>query len=125
MSFTAKTAFQPRMWNNRHNDLQNVAGEFGAMVSETWTPADCSAGMFCVKGDHLPHGGYKMTVAANGTGDIYICNPGDVQRGVIGTQLYAEGINTLGLALRPVVWRPTPRLSPARPMPSATATSRR
>ena len=97
MSFTAKTAFQPRMWNNRHNDLQNVAGEFGAMVSETWTPADCSAGMFCVKGDHLPHGGYKMTVAANGTGDIYICNPGDVQRGVIGTQLYAEGINTLGL----------------------------
>ena len=35
MSFTAKTAFQPRMWNNRHNDLQNVAGEFGAMVSET------------------------------------------------------------------------------------------
>ena len=83
MSFTAKTAFQPRMWNNRHNDLQNVAGEFGAMVSETWTPADCSAGMFCVKGDHLPHGGYKMTVAANGTGDIYICNPGDVQRGVI------------------------------------------
>jgi hypothetical protein len=97
MSFTAKTAFEPRMWNNRYNDLQNVAGQFGAMVSTTWTPADCSAGMFCVKGDHLPNGGYKMTLAADGKGDIYICNPGDVQRGVIGTQLYAEGVNTLGL----------------------------
>ena len=94
MSFTAKTAFQPRMWNNRNNDLQNVAGQFGSLVGTAWTPADCSAGMFCNKGEHLKNGGSKMTVAADGKGDVYICNPGDVQRGV---QLYAEGVNTLGL----------------------------
>lgn len=99
MSFTAKTAFLPRMWNNRNNDLQNVAGQFGSMVSTTWTPADCSAGWFCNKGAHMATGGYQMTVAADGKSTVYICNPGDVQRGMIGTGLYAEGVETLGLGV--------------------------
>lgn len=99
MAFTEKTAFQPRMWNNRNNDLQNVAGQFGAMSGTVWTPADCSAGFICNKGVHMAGGGYHMTVAADGADDIYFCNPSDVQRGFIGGGLYAEGIDTLGLGI--------------------------
>lgn len=99
MSFIADTAFLPRMWNNRNNDLQNVAGQFGAMVSTTWTPADCSAGFLCNKGEHMAAGSYRMTKAANGKGGIYACNPGDVQRGAIGNGIYAEGVETLGLGI--------------------------
>lgn len=99
MAFIENTAFLPRMWNNRNDDLQNVAGQFGAMDSDTWTPADCSAGFFCNKGDHMVGGGYKMTVAADGTQDVYVCNPSDVQRGSIGGQIYAEGVDTLGLGI--------------------------
>jgi hypothetical protein len=98
MSFTAKTAFQPRMWNNRNNDLQNVAGKFGAVSGSDFVGADCDAGAICIKGEALPYGGYQMTVAADGKGgEVYFCNPGDVQRGVIGNGLYAAGIDTLGL----------------------------
>lgn len=99
MAFTKNTAFLPRMWNNRNNDLQNVAGQFGALVGTVWTPADCSAGFLCSKGEHIGTGGYKMTVAAAGTGDVYACNPSDVQRGAIGNGIYAEGVETLGLGV--------------------------
>lgn len=87
------------MWNNRNNDLQNIAGKFGSLSGTTFTPADCSAGFLCNKGAHMATGGYQMTAAANGTKPVYICNPGDVQRGQIGNGLYAEGINTLGLGV--------------------------
>ncbi len=99
MAFIEKTAFLPRIWNNRNDDLQNIAGQFGAMDSDTWVPADCSAGFFCNKGEHLADGGYKMTVAADGKKDVYVCNPSDRQRGKVGGNLYAEGVNTLGLGI--------------------------
>lgn len=98
MSFIAQTAFLPRMWNNRNNDLQNVAGLYGAVSDGEFVPADCSAGFACTKGAHIPGGGYQMTTAADGTGDVYFCNNGDVQRVPFGTDnLFAVGVETLGL----------------------------
>lgn len=94
MSFIANTAFLPRMWNNRNDDLQNIPGYFKASGAD----ADCSAGFACVKGAHLPGGGYEMTAAANGSTDIYFCNQGDVQRVPFGAdKLFAVGVETLGL----------------------------
>ena len=97
MSFIEKTAFLPRMWNNRNDDLQNIPGTFGAFANEVFTPADCSAGFVCVRGAHIPGGGYYMTQAADGSTRPYFCNPGDVQRVSAGDQLYAVGVDTLGL----------------------------
>ncbi len=99
MAFIEKTAFLPRMWNNRNNDLQNIAGKFGTLAGTVFTPNDCSAGFICNKGAHMATGGYQMTQATDGKNDVYFCNPGDVQRGKIGDGLYAEGINTLGLGI--------------------------
>lgn len=98
MSFIAQTAFQPRMWNNRNDDLQNIPGLFGAQGNDAFEPADCSAGFACTKGAHIPGGGYQMIQAADGTDEVYFCNPGDVQRVPFGTgELFAVGVNTLGL----------------------------
>ena len=98
MSFIANTAFLPRMWNNRNDDLQNIPGLFGAVSEGEFVPADCSAGFACVKGKHLPGGGYQMTAAADGSTDIYFCNQGDVQRVPFGgDKLFAVGVETLGL----------------------------
>lgn len=97
MAFIENTAFLPRMWNNRNEDLQNIPGNFGAVSSGSFVSADCSAGFVCNKGAHQVGGGYQMTVAANGTERPYFCNPGDVQRVAVGDQLYAVGVDTLGL----------------------------
>ena len=78
MAFIEKTAFEPRMWNNRNNDLQNIPGRFQSGSAD----ADCSAGFACNKGAHQAGGGYIMTQAADGKSDVYFCNPGDVQRGI-------------------------------------------
>lgn len=96
MAFIAQTAFLPRIWNNRNDDIQNFAGKF---VDGSNAAADCSAGYFVVKGDHMVGGGYKFTQAADGKGDVYICNPGDVQRLSNGENLWAVGKNTLGLGI--------------------------
>lgn len=92
-------AFQIRISNDRNNDLQNVAGQFGSVVSSVWTPAACNAGFLCNKGEHLADGGYKMTVAADGTDKIYACNPSDVQRVDVNGNVYAVGVQTLGLGI--------------------------
>lgn len=99
MSFIDKTAFQFRLTNNRYEDLQSITGQFGSVISETWTPADCSAGFACVKGDGIPEGGYKMLVASDGSADaIYFCNPTDVPRiAGHGGNLYAVGDELLGV----------------------------
>ena len=98
MAFIENTAFLPRMWNNRNEDLQNIAGQFGAVSDGAWATADCSAGFLCNKGDHIVGGGYKMTVAADGTADVYACNSGDVQRiSAPNGNVWAVGFDTLGL----------------------------
>lgn len=98
MAFIDNTAFLPRMWNNRNDDLQNIAGQYGSLSGSTWITADCSAGFLCNKGDHMVGGGYKMTVAADGTADVYACNSGDVQRiSAPNGNIWAVGLDTLGL----------------------------
>lgn len=98
MSFIASTAFLPRMWNNRNDDLQNIPGLYGSVSGNSFITADCSAGFATNKGAHMAGGGYQMTIAADGAGDVYFCNPGDVQRVAFGTDgLFAVGVDTLGL----------------------------
>ena len=98
MAFTASTAFLPRMWNNRNDDLQNIPGLYGSVSGSSFITADADAGLCCFKGDHMVGGGYQMTIATNGAKDIYFCNQGDVQRVPFGDgQLFAVGVDTLGL----------------------------
>ena len=98
MAFTASTAFLPRMWNNRNDDLQNIPGLYGSVSGSSFITADADAGLCCFKGDHMVGGGYQMTVATNGAKDIYFCNQGDVQRVPFGAdKLFAVGVETLGL----------------------------
>lgn len=99
MAFIEQTAFQPRITNNRYDDLQTIPGLYGTVSEGTSTPADCSAGLLCTKGAHLPEGGYEMTVAADGTADVYACHPSDVQRVAFGDNVYALGGTTLGLGI--------------------------
>lgn len=100
MSFIANSAFQFRMTNNRFDDLQNIAGTYGSLSGTVWTAADCSAGLFCEKGAHIPSGGYQMTLSASGGKDLYVCNPSDVQRiAAPNGNIYAVGVETLGLGI--------------------------
>lgn len=96
MAYIEKTAFQPRIWNNRNNDLQNLP----AVFETSGAADDCAAGFLCVIDDtKLVDGHLVMKANTDGTVKIYACNPGDVQRGYIGNGLYAEGAETLGLGL--------------------------
>ena len=98
MSYISQTAFLPRMWNNRNDDLQNIPGLYGSVSGSSFITADCSAGFACNKGAHMAGGGYQMTIAANGADDIYFCNQGDVQRVPFGVgNSFAVGVETLGL----------------------------
>lgn len=99
MSFIARTAFQPRKWNNRNNDLQTITGLFGKGSGETFEAADCSAGFICTKGAGLPAGGHEMNAAADGKEEIFFCHPTDAQRLASGENLYAVGKKTLGLGI--------------------------
>lgn len=96
----AKYGFQLRISNDRYEDLQHIPGQFGSVVETVWTPARCEAGFLCNKGEHMATGGYKMTVAADGSDELYACNPSDVQRISDGNgNLYAVGVRTLGLGI--------------------------
>lgn len=98
MAFTASTAFLPRMWNNRNDDLQNIPGLYGSVSGSSFITADADAGLACNKGAHIVGGGYQMTLASDGAQDIYFCNQGDVQRVPFGAaNLFAVGVETLGL----------------------------
>ena len=62
MAFTASTAFLPRMWNNRNDDLQNIPGLYGSVSGASFITADADAGLACFKGAHMATGGYQMTL---------------------------------------------------------------
>ena len=91
----AQYAFQIRISNDRNEDLQNITGEY--FVSTT--PTACNAGFLCNKGDHMADGGYEMTMAADGSAPLYAWNPADVQRVAVGDNIYAVGVETLGLGI--------------------------
>lgn len=119
MAFIDKTAFEVKNSNIRFNDIQNVPGYFGTVSDNTFTTADCSAGMVCTPSALAPCEGYEdfgilngnthqFVAAATGSvtgnpGDhtgLYVCNTHDVQQltGPDGN-VYNVGANTLGLGL--------------------------
>ena len=93
---TANTAFQPRVWNNRNNDTQNIAGRYYSGVRA----ADCSSGWLCQRGEIDENGVSRMTAAGAGTDPAYACNPSDVRRLTAPDgNVYAVGRSTLGLGI--------------------------
>lgn len=99
MSFINQTAFQFRRSNDRYEDLQTITGLFGAASGDTFAGADCSAGFLCNKGAGIPAGGFQMTVAADGSDELYACNTTDIQRLSNGANTWAVGVETLGLGI--------------------------
>lgn len=112
MAFTANTAFEARVTNNRFNDLCNVAGKFGTVADGVLTPADCSAGTLVVPNMLAPCEGYTSVnnentyyfVAAASTdatgNEIYACNTYDTQLlGDGAGNEYFIGTRTLGLGV--------------------------
>lgn len=108
MAYIAKTAFEARITNNEFNDLCNIAG----LYQETDAPADCSAGLLCVRGDRAPCEGfgtvlnentwYMNAAAATANADtvVYACNTYDVQLlSAVNGNNYAVGRATLGLGV--------------------------
>lgn len=111
MSFIANTAFEARITNNDNDNLANVAGKFGSFSGETFTAADCSAGLFVVPHSKLPCEGfsgvknenaYYMTLAGTATTAndvVYACNTYDNQLLANGNNAYFMGKKTLGLGV--------------------------
>lgn len=106
--FIEKTAFEPRITNNRNDDLCNITGRY----QESSADADCSAGILCVRGDNLPCEGFTnvknenafyMTAAdaaANAATGIYAANTYETPMlaGRHGNAYYV-GTETLGLGI--------------------------
>lgn len=113
MAYIANTAFEPRIVNNRFEDLCNIAGLY-----QTGSPAanaDCSAGLLCVRNGQVPCEGFDnpsgtrvynentwyMNAAAstaNIDDVIYACNTYDTQLiSAPDGNNYFVGSRTLGL----------------------------
>ena len=92
-------AFQPRRWNNRYDDLQTITGLYGSWSGASFITASCNAGTICNKGDGIPAGGNYMVVASDGSAELYLCNPCDVERLSDAKNTWAVGAETLGLGL--------------------------
>ena len=87
MAFIASTAFEARITNNDRDNLANIAGLYEA----SGDPADCSAGLLCVRSALAPCEGFSgvdnentwvmeaATDAATIDDVIYACNPYDNQ----------------------------------------------
>lgn len=107
MAFIDKTAFEPRVVNNRFEDLCNVTG----MYQESSANADCSAGLLVKRGSLLPCEGFTgvynenawYMTAAEDTDNIdtviYACNTYDTQLLSGGDNNYFVGYRTLGLGV--------------------------
>ena len=108
MAFIDNTAFEARVTNGRFNDLENVAGKYGALdMGGDFVFADCSAGILCTRLNPLPVEGFSgldnenawaMINAETGalaSDPIYACNTYDWQL----LNGYAVGHKTLGLGV--------------------------
>lgn len=107
MAFISNTAFEPRITNNRFEDLCNVTGMYQASNAN----ADCSAGLLVKRNGQLPCEGftgvynenawYMNAAAATDTIDtvIYACNTYDTQLLSNGANDYFVGYKTLGLGV--------------------------
>ena len=108
MAFIDKSAFEARITNNSNDTLVNIAGLF----QDSGDPADCSAGLLCVRDSLLPCEGFSgvynenswamvaATSSATANDVIYACNTYDNQLlpGAGGNQ-YFIGRATLGLGV--------------------------
>ena len=92
-------AFQPRKWNNRFDDLQTITGLYGSWSGTTFVEASCNAGFLCNRDAGIPAGGNYMLIASDGSKKLYACNPCDVERIGDDKNLWAVGVETLGLGL--------------------------
>lgn len=107
MAFISNTAFEPRITNNRFEDLCNVTGMYQASSAN----ADCSAGLLVKRNGQLPCEGftgvynenawYMNAAAATDNVDtvIYACNTYDTQLLSSGDNNYFVGYKTLGLGV--------------------------
>ena len=107
MAYIADTAFEPRIVNNRFDDLCNIAGLYQAAGAN----ADCSAGLLCIQSEQTNCEGFTgvknenswIMNAAGATANIdtpvYACNTYDTQllAGKRDGLNYYVGTETLGL----------------------------
>ncbi len=117
MAFTANTMFELKVSNSVNDQLQNIPGYFGTVSGDTFTEADCDAGLICVQhalADMLGYNGIKngntwqMIAAASGSaaghnGDhtgLYCLNnyEGNLVSNGQGAEWYL-GIDTLGVGV--------------------------
>lgn len=121
MAYIAKTMFEVKVSNSPRNQTQHVPGKFGTNTGASFVPADCSAGMLCVRNGLIPSEGYEskgilngntwyFNAATNGavaerpTGDhtgIFAFDNYDVSKAVStdGQNQWNIGYRTLGLGL--------------------------
>jgi len=125
MAFIDKTMFEITVSNTVNNQTQHIAGKFGTFAGDTFTGADCSAGILAVRHSLLPSEGYEsivdgsdkpeilngnswyMIAASNGAagslyGDhtgIYAFDNYETSRAQVGDNLYFVGGDTLGVGL--------------------------
>lgn len=106
MAYIENTMFETKVTNAVFDETLNITGKFQASDA----PADCSAGLLCVRGDNLPNEGYTginnmnayyMTAAAASDLDnIFACNTFDIQTAQTGRgNVYKIGAETLGLGI--------------------------
>lgn len=105
MAFIANTAFEARIVNDRFDDMANIAGKYQADSAD----ADCSAGLLCVCAEQADCEGFAnvknenawIMNAADATvkvnTPVYACDPHDWPLLGNGRNLWAVGVETLGL----------------------------
>lgn len=107
MAFIANTAFEARIVNDRFDDLANIAGQY----QEEGAPLDCSAGLLCRRTSRTECEGFPgienenswimepLGSTANIDVPVYACDPHDWPLIGNGRNLWAVGVETLGLGI--------------------------
>lgn len=115
MAFIENTAFEIKVSNHEFNSTANISGYPCTMDDEeTLTPADCSAGILCLRGELVQNEGYPAGVMNGNTWNmfpvptgmgvvnnpIYACNPHNVQElAARDGNVYKIGSETLGIGI--------------------------